>query len=137
MTPREINAKIAVEIMGYVWFVDDHSRSDGKRRLETAKWVEKWVKGGRAKRADGSEPIADLDVPDFSTNISDAFLVVDRMREKGWMLTLMNWNYYGETSFTAKFRNSDLINNEFEVKEKTAPMAICLAALATVVVEVK
>jgi hypothetical protein len=65
----------------------------------------------------------------YSSDISAAFQVVEKMRERGIMLTLMNWHYYGRNYWTAKFRNSDADNKEWEGEGDTAPSAISLAAL--------
>ena len=63
-------------------------------------------------------------IPQYSTNISDAWLVVERMRElgfriqihadkKSWTCILSQWNY----------------DDKFISHEDTAPLAIVLAAL--------
>lgn len=70
-------------------------------------------------------------LPQYSTSIADAWLVVEKMFELGWCFDL---NLYSR--YTAVFRKSYLPSrantDSFEGKEDTAPHAICLAALKAV-----
>lgn len=59
-----------------------------------------------------------------STNISDAWLVVERMRELGWIVTIGNEPPDYDCEFIYDRTTSAFIC------EETAPLAICNAALA-------
>ena len=69
-----------------------------------------------------------------STNIADAWLVVEKMRELGYSINI-------EAQQKGKWRcNIILIGNEWTTRietadEDTAPMAICLAALSALEVK--
>ena len=67
----------------------------------------------------------------YSTDISAAWLVVERMRELGFTLRLREFE---SGHFSAKFVQDD-IGRDFEAWDHTAAGAICLAALAAVGVD--
>lgn len=64
-------------------------------------------------------------LPGLSTEIQYAWLVVERMREKGWRLELLALST--NPLYVAKFVNL-ATDNEFIAVASTAPEAICLAA---------
>ena len=73
-------------------------------------------------------PTAMTPVPDYSTNISDAWLVVERMLSfdtggAGWEFYLHN-----DTAWCCGFIRPDAQGGEVD-KIESAPLAICLAAL--------
>lgn len=73
---------------------------------------------------DGSPP--EFVIPPYSTDISAAWEVVEKMSTKKWCFDLQ----YAGSRPTATFRLSYVCRGErYESKEDTAPRAICLAAL--------
>lgn len=79
-----------------------------------------------------SERDNDRMVPVYSTGIAAAWMVVDRMEERGWMARISremgSWN--------CRFvRPEDTAGYVFD-EDATAPLAICLAALRAVGMEV-
>lgn len=70
-------------------------------------------------------------IPRYSTVLADAMTVVDRLarlRGNPWMVTIMNWNYYGDRNFSVMFRDTSLINVEVKEYDESLPMAIAKAA---------
>jgi hypothetical protein len=61
--------------------------------------------------------------PDFSTEISDAWMVVDKMKEDGWYIDIGNYREWF-VSFTRQPED-----DSFAGSGETAPEAICRAAL--------
>jgi hypothetical protein len=117
-TKRDIAVDLAERVMG--WTV---------HRAKERGW------GGRKDTlyVDVSEHVQKiLGVPggfNPAESIGDAMMVVEAMALRGTMLTLMNWNYYGDRYYTAKFRDSGIDHSEWEAEGKTAPIAICMAAI--------
>ena len=68
-------------------------------------------------------------VPRYTESISDAFQVVEKMKEGGWFFILWNDSI---TNWAAGF-DKDILQAEFNsVLEETIPLAICLAAKAAI-----
>lgn len=105
MTNQEINKEIAEKVMG--WKDGKHPHDD----FLNSGWGGGYV----------FSP---------STDISDAWLVVEKMREKGFWFDLNN----GEgDSWDANFEEKTLIAELHSVRgEKSAPLAICKAALKAI-----
>jgi len=112
MNLREIDRLVAEKVMGWEYVQD------------TDKW---W---------DGDV----LDIENFnpSTNIQDAWRVVEKMRE-GRIFSLCDaWDENDEPIFYANFQYNDgyhVVN--YDAYAETAPLAICLAALEVVGVKVE
>lgn len=89
----------------------------GATRGADGRW-ERWVDGGLELSGTGTSPV--------STDISAAWLVVERMRELGW-----RFSYKHTDNHFALF---DMPDKGWEVGHfsNTAPLAICLAALEAV-----
>lgn len=81
---------------------------------------------------------AERSLPNFSGDMVSAWLVVEAMARRKtngnepWMLTLQNWNYYGDRTYTALFRDCALRNNEVEERASSPSKAICIAALKAI-----
>jgi hypothetical protein len=75
-----------------------------------------------------------LSVPNYSTEIAAAWQVVEklaRLEPHAWMLTLMNWNYYGKRTYSAQFTSHPLGPPRVEACADSPALAICLAVLRT------
>jgi hypothetical protein len=87
-----------------------------------------------------------IEIPYYSTNIADAWLVVDKLKEIGFGVTINEvckrssfYKYndnilgYWHCNFTVSDKDDDdkLLKTNSEIAE-TAPLAICLAALKAV-----
>lgn len=116
MIDRKIDALIAKHIFNLnpVFSSEGRTLSDGP-----ADWD--WI------RFEGSTLMNEI--PFYTDSAEEAFKIVEKLALKGIMVTIMNWQYCGDRYYTVKFRNSDLINKEWEEKAETLPHAICLAAL--------
>lgn len=68
------------------------------------------------------------DVPNYSTNIADAWTVVERMRELGWICEVGN-DSESPDEWSADFTRDPYIENHVWSYSATAPLAICRAAL--------
>lgn len=74
-------------------------------------------------------------VPAYESDLDASFEVVEmmaRLKPHPWMLTLTNWNYYGDRHYEAKFTSHALGPKHVTCEGKTAPLAICRAALQAV-----
>lgn len=112
---HELDEVVAVEVMG---------------------WVEVEATDVVGQRS-GIEPGTDYfrRVPEFSTEMAAVWRVVEKMATltpDPWMLTLKNWNYYGNRTWTAEFTSHPLGPPRVEAQAETAPLAICRAALQAV-----
>lgn len=67
------------------------------------------------------------ELPKFSTNIKDAWLIVDKWAKEGRYFSIHKW-IDGQYVVTLE---TDVVKDNFELQKsaETAPMAICLAAL--------
>jgi len=74
-------------------------------------------------------------VPHFSTNIMSAWRVVEKFSEYGWFATVCRFPCSsGANVHLQKVLSDGTPSNDkpIQVQEKTAPLAICLAALKAV-----
>jgi hypothetical protein len=120
---RELDALVAEKVMGYVW---ERFPEDGYSlmRVPGTNWC-------AVEHYDG-EPPHYASLPDYSTDIAAAWLVVERMAElkpHPWAVTLMNWRYYGDRSYSATFRSPQLHAAPVEAHAESPAEAICRAAL--------
>lgn len=119
MTPREIDSLIATKVMGW--------------KILTCKGI----KIIAPPDYDGPDMMINADIkviPSYSTDISAAWQVVEKMQEYGYILMLdatTTSEYY--ISFVGLKDGSHI---SFFGNANTAPMAICRAALKCVGVEV-
>lgn len=140
---RELDREVAEKVMGDIgWdFVIDGCSRHG-RYFATIAEAEAQMERD-AKRFRVGPVVLHGDVPDYSTSIADAFLVVERMREMGYSLVVMP--YYNESwaCFVKDYSGSVMgqyqwvgSQGDFVIAD-TAPLAICrkaieiVAALAT------
>ena len=133
---RELDARIAEEVMG--WSVcRKGEKVDGPTLLRSS------LKEGVATEdvyRYRDNPYSPFSLPHYSTRIQDAWLVVEKMTEEGfcpallydddgrWALStdgIQNLPGKGEVLYTSFAIESDMLAD-------TAPLAICLAALAVV-----
>lgn len=120
---RELDALVAEKVMGLGCIHPDAVRAEGGGG---------WIVWGRVPAGDCA-PIGTR-FPAYSTDIGAAWEVVVRMAElfpqRDFLLVRMHENAWWEAQFTDDA-------NLAEQAEPTAPLAICLAALRAVGVEVK
>jgi len=77
-------------------------------------------------------PSGEFDLPNYSTDIKAAWEVVEKFSDESFEL-----DHFCDGVWTCKFRwVDDEGESEAEAKAKTAPRAICLAALKAMGVEV-
>ena len=110
---RELDAEIAEKIMDWGHVLDPLGTLTGQPLPKEL--PEHWTSG----------------IPHYSTDISAAWQVIERMREQGWWYTLTDERFNGHF---AEFRRADEhgIHHFHRVIAGTAPLAICKAALACV-----
>jgi hypothetical protein len=111
MTPgRELDAVIAEKVMG--WTRLSHPYGE-----QTHKTLD-----GRTILADFLSAPDGMKLPHYSTDISAAWEVVEKLRELGWYLAIHSDPKRG---YFATIPRADGI----QIESETAPHAICLAAL--------
>ena len=111
MTDEQLNALVAEKVFGYMPSVDD--RLDGK-------W---WT-------LDGIEHVPEEDLPNYCTDISAAWQVVEKMADRMWRIVLLPESKIWQVGFI------DDIGWSEDQEHGTLPRAICLAALKACGVEV-
>lgn len=127
----ELDALVAVKVMGYVWHRITSRRSElrppdsrdavvvreGKKPLIYIGYQKPWL-------------------PAYSTDIAAAWTVVEKLMEIGWTVTLAprQFEKYPEDRF--KFHGCRMVDKDgaqhmqsFSDHAETAPLAICLGAL--------
>jgi hypothetical protein len=64
----------------------------------------------------------------YTTDPAACLKLIEAVREKtGWMVRIENWSYYGRLSWTAEFRNSDLVNKVVAARADTLTAAVAQA----------
>ena len=121
---RELDTLIATEVMG--WEAIDPSR------CPVCGWPWEGINGHSCTPGKCSTrplPLVRYDTrARFSTTISAAWMVVDKMRDRGWDFDIRNFGTY-----TAAFHEQrSLMGASCSADAETAPLAICLAALAAI-----
>lgn len=141
LSGRALDAAIAVEVMGYRWYVGEYiGPSEGSATrmfFLSPEGVKRFRDGGDWRMAESPDyrdavPV----VPEFSSSWSAVQMVVEKMREKGW-----NFQVFGPETGNEKWRGKF----EFHVHPLSAhqerrvvgvadtfPIAVCRAALAAV-----
>lgn len=119
---RELDALVAEKVMGWVWW---HNTDADLTILVPSdqSWPDKWH---FASGAGNCTKPADHGAPHYSTDIADAWEVVERLRERGYYLELRGWVQVND--FMACFIMPG--GKEYCITDNTAPLALCRAALA-------
>ena len=127
---RELDALVAEKAMGWEWRRFPHAGDDVRALVSP----ESWLFSAREK-AIGDERLAggwNYNVPNYSTKIADAWEVVNAMRDRGLSVNINVDSPENSTLVSCSLHKPDL--HETMVTEKiaeTAPLAICLVALAS------
>jgi hypothetical protein len=103
---RELDALVAEKVMGYKigWFTDYGFKKEFERKVIA-------LKGDRYDN-----------IPRYSTNISDAWQVVEKMKEKERVVEIKTFDF----GYTVEINN---FYPTIKQQAETAPLAICLSAL--------
>lgn len=128
---RELDAEIAEKVHGAAWTL----ASDVDRHVceirKCGKPLETLTLGGRTfafRHAGGEITATDL-MPRYSSEVGAAWLVVERMQERGCRLVLESQYHSVDLGeFSAVFHKR--MAGRKPVEARTAPLAICLAALS-------
>jgi len=88
--------------------------------------------GGHPHLTEGNDNYLGGDCPHFSTQIADAWLVVEKLRGNGWVMTLENM--CANDCVGVLFESDPALDLDRPAYSGrgAAPLAICLAALAVV-----
>lgn len=132
---RDIDAMVAERVMGYcVWpagvSVGEKAVGSCGLVVNMGGWAACDCPCGK-RRWFGAD-----DDPHYSTNIADAWMVVEKMVARKAHADFMIWK--GSEKWEARFYfvTGETVSESRE-EDKSAPLAICKAALAAVGVEVK
>lgn len=117
MDNQQINKLVAEKIMGW----------ETRKRYEINKQIHEYA----FQNINHPDRIIWLELPKFSTNINDAWLIIKALEEKMFFAELIVWADQNECTFEELDNSS-----KFWAEAKTIEMAICLAALKSVGVEV-
>lgn len=109
MTDRELDARVATEVMGWVVAWSDADMPEG------------WQLSDYQEHPSYSSGTFNFNLPRFSTRIEDAWTVVHNLLA-GWTFDLTGWR----GGWTARFTNEDF---RCYGKGETESLAICRAAL--------
>lgn len=117
-TPMTLPSRVAVEVMGHV----------GALKIFYGEWDEyktcpMYIPSGKPRRTHAIDAIP---LPPYSTNIGAAWLVVEKMRERGFEMYLES-DHGMPGRFYCSFHDSDGCKSGMG---DSAPEAICLAALS-------
>jgi hypothetical protein len=131
---RELDQKIGAELFGYHLYHYDKGHAancyymllDGEGEPVHS---DPGFHGGERKT-----PIAAWrDCPRFSEDIAAAWLIVEHLRGKGWEWHVSYNSITDHLAMVSLFRyEGDQIPEDYEGNANTAPLAICIAALALV-----
>lgn len=150
MTDREINAAIAEHIMGWVWVQHSPQQTQLEGyQGENPRWLAdpKWIKGlgddpsWVIVPANMDAPIhVSLDILHFSTDISATWQVVSELQQHGLHFSIESTVRGSLEDLRTKTKHYQwhvsVRGAKAEAREDTAALAICLAALRAVGVEV-
>jgi hypothetical protein len=132
----QINALVAEKIMGWErWTCDDLKSKEAFLQPPGTEFVT-----GTWYKVDVDIPLRDYSigtVKEYSTNIKAAWEVVEKLAQMGYDVKinrLIHWN----TDYECLIGKDNWVDMDYKyVGSDTAPMAICLAALKAVGVEVE
>lgn len=118
----ELDAEIAEKVMGYFWLPwrDGFDRDDGCYRRD-GKWLCDGIWAPHGPPGPYHGPI-----PQFSTEVSAAWSVVEKMQAERGFYTCIQWSQLPKRHQHRGWRAEFGIYGE---DASTAPLAICLAAL--------
>lgn len=124
---RDLDRRVAEEVMGtpeYEVVIEGCSRAGPYGSYEDA---EKAIPALRKRYSVGKNPIV-YSGPDYSTSISDAWEVVNKMRERGYQCEIsISQKVDSYNGNTVAFSNGIVFAEE---EAPTVTESICLAALA-------
>jgi len=112
---REVDALIAVNVFGWKWTPKMLIPPDDDRRLN---WAAEWDMEGRPNW-----------LPDYSTHIADAWVVVDKLNGNNFFYSFEFSK--DDKDWMCEWWQRDNLEPIWATAE-TAPLAICRAALLTV-----
>lgn len=122
---RELDALVAEKVMGWKWCENDI----GKESLQPPSEEYAFLSPNHPVFWADEKGYTKI-MPHYSTNIADAWKVVEKMRENFWVqvdvgdIILCSMGEYG------------FVCSTIQAEAETAPLAICLAALKAMGVEV-
>lgn len=123
MTPREIDALVAEKVMGCKLYRELDYGVDGNYRFRCD------CDGPHGSDTPHSDDFIRHSIKSYSTDISAAWEVVEKFKSENKSVTVDGGLYVDGYRFSAEMGHSWTIAD-------SAPMAICLAALKSVGVEV-
>lgn len=129
---RELDAEVAEKVMGGRWLLV--KGSSPFLSMELPHVISGRVNVAYRNHAGGIVPGEHL--PEYSTAIADAWQVAERMRSRGALVVLESRNAGGWWARMKLIENGRYVwrtadyENDARVVADTAPLAICLAALA-------
>ncbi len=127
MTDRELDAQVAMQVMGWTWFRVERHMLTGRQYFRALR------KGNDSfshfDAANMDEPVWEnygQSPPHYSTSISAAWLVVEEMNRRGYSI-----DFCGDPNepYRCWFQSGDDATTCGQGKADTAPLAICEAAL--------
>lgn len=127
MTDRELDALVAEKVMGDVeWDVVIEGSSRAGLRCATREEAEA-QKPQLAERYHVGPVVLHGDVPEYSTDIAAAWLVVEKMRQKGYSVRIdCQWGKIGGEPWDVWFRGGRSGTQRLSL---SLPHGICLAAV--------
>ena len=119
LSERERDALVAEKVVGYV--------VTGPREGGNVRWVqppagEQWQSGG--------ERVLEKTCPRYTTDIAAAWEVIEKMKSLGWQVLMDNKNEIDEPGWWVCFEQWEPRQRHASVFMRTAPAAICYAALS-------
>ncbi len=118
---RELDALIAERVMGFIRI--DITINDEQKPLVTKEWLDEW--DGELSDAYWWGRDIYQSVPHYSTQIADAWLVVEKLRSESIAMVVST---YGAREYSScHFLYKGVCSETYWAA--TAPLAICLAAL--------
>ena len=94
---RELDALVAVEVMGWVWLRFKPAHDKDSEFVRKPYGPDTWEASLENNRAKGDEPLAhlwDYDMPHYSTDIADAWEVVEKLATLEGPVSVC-WGIYG------------------------------------------
>lgn len=133
MTNREIDVLIEENVIGitvqsHLRHTDVFNKYYNKEELEYTRGEPEYITD------DCGYMILSNQVPWYSSDISSAWEVVEAIQKKGWYFSIFDYGAGGEDWKVELIPDEDIVGYRENISEeaKTAPMAICLAALKAV-----
>ena len=123
---REVDARIATEVMKGRILTVAEMKADAESVWKEQPSVRHFLIGFTCNP--GEEPVQVF--KPYSTSIEAAWEVVEKMRELGWLISLDGIAVSTQETVVKFISKDDRIG--WDCRAKTAPLAICLAALKAV-----